>query len=440
MSVAPETQTMLDSDSLTVIPKGYKWTDIGVIPEDWEPKSIGELVSFSGGSQPPRLTFVFNEEEGYVRLIQIRDYKTDEFATYIPEMLASKRCTATDVMIGRYGPPIFQILRGIEGAYNVALIKTVPSSKIDSDYWYHFVRNDRLFRLIDSLSRRSSGQTGVEMSALKSFGLPLPPLPEQRAIASALSDVDALIEALDKLIAKKRDIKQATMQQLLTGKTRLPGFSGEWEVKRLGNVVTFLTTANNPRADLSLYGDVEYIHYGDVHAHAQPILDCRNASLPRIDHIKVTNIPRLVDGDLVIVDASEDLAGVAKSVEVQGVVGKMVVAGLHTILCRGNPNQWAKGFMAYLQFIPAFKSALDRVATGISVYAVSKKQIADVDLALPSVEEQHAIATVLSDLDAEMTALERRLDKTKQIKQGMMQMLLTGRVRLVEPEKAEANS
>ncbi len=91
----------------------FKQTEIGLIPEDWDAYTIGDLVNFSGGSQPPRSTFIFNYREGYIRLIQIRDYKTNDFLTYIPESLARKKCSVNDVMIGRYGPPIFQILKGI---------------------------------------------------------------------------------------------------------------------------------------------------------------------------------------------------------------------------------------------------------------------------------------------------------------------------------------
>jgi type I restriction enzyme S subunit len=275
-------------------------------------------------------------------------------------------------------------------------------------------------------------QNLVGMDIFKTTPVVLPPPPEQRAIAAALSDVDGLITALDRLIAKKRAIKQATMQQLLTGKTRLPGFGGEWETKRLGNISTCLPTASNPRSDLGLDGDIEYIHYGDVHAYARVILDCRTANLPRIHSNVVGNAARLEDGDLVMVDASEDMEGVGKSVEIQGVGEKVVVAGLHTILCRGNKDHWASGFKAYLQFHPGFKKSLMRVATGISVYGVSKKHLADVELALPAPPEQAAIAAVLSDMDAEIAALAQRRDKTQAIKQGMMQQLLTGRVRLMD--------
>ena len=247
----------------------------------------------------------------------------------------------------------------------------------------------------------------------------------------ALSDVDGLLGALEDLIIKKRAIKQAAMQQLLTGNTRLPGFSEEWERKTLGDVSTMLPTANNPRSDLNDSGEVGYIHYGDVHSHPHSVLNCASHDLPRIGEDRIGSAVHIQNGDLVMVDASEDLVGVGKSIQVQGVAERAVVAGLHTILCRGNPDHWASGFMAYLQFMPEFRSTLVRVASGTSVYAISKQQLADVKLPLPPPSEQEAIVAVLSDLDAEIAALEQRRDKARAVKQGMMQQLLTGRVRLV---------
>lgn len=305
-----------------------------------------------------------------------------------------------------------------------------------------YVSNEFLYYLLITLKsqmlERATGSTFLEISKrdVASIEVRLPPYDEQRAIVEALSDVDGLLEALEALIAKKRNIKQAAMQQLLTGKTRLPGFRGQWEKKRIGDTCTFLSTANNPRAHLSEQEDVEYIHYGDIHAYSQPVMDCTCCSLPCIEANRIGNAAKLIDGDLVMVDASEDLEGVGKSVEIQGVARKTIIAGLHTILCRGNPDHWAMGFKAYLQFIPEFRSALTRMVTGISVYATSKKQLSDVELPLPPRLEQEAIVSVLSDMDAEITALKRRLDKTRAVKQGMMQQLLTGRVRLIKPKTA----
>ena len=316
---------------------------------------------------------------------------------------------------------------------------------IENDYWPHnttlwvtsFLGNDPkfiyyLYTHIDfSRFLAGSGVPTLNRNDVHRHLAVNPSPSEQRAIAEALSDMDDLLFALERLITKKEAIKQAAMQQLLTGKTRLPGFSGKWETKRLGDICTFLPTANNPHADLKEYGEVGYIHYGEVHTYPHSVLNCISVNLPCIEKDRVESAAWLQDGDLVMADASEDMAGVGKSIEVSGIEGRRIVAGLHTILHRGKPGCWATGFKAYLQFIPAFKSTLTKIATGISVYAISSRQLSDVKLALPSLEEQKAIVAVLSDMDAEIAALERRRDKTRTLKQGMMQQLLTGRVRLV---------
>lgn len=199
----------------------YKRSTLGEIPVEWQEKTIGELFKFEGGSQPPRNTFIFEEREGYIRLIQIRDYKTDKYKTFIPLELAKRFCTKEDIMIGRYGPPVFQILRGIEGSYNVALIKAIPNEKLDKEYAYYYLSTERLFNLIDKLSQRTSGQTGVDMEALRAYPLPLPPIEEQQKIASILSTVDEQIEAYEEEKAKYEELKKGLMQQLLTGQIRV---------------------------------------------------------------------------------------------------------------------------------------------------------------------------------------------------------------------------
>ena len=124
-------------------------------------------------------------------------------------------------MIGRYGPPIFQILKGLEGAYNVALIKAIPKG-INKLYAYYFLRQKVLFEFVEKLSQRSSGQTGVDLNQLKQYKFSLPPtIAEQKAIAAVLSDMDTEIEGLVNKKAKYQRIKQGMMQELLTGKTRL---------------------------------------------------------------------------------------------------------------------------------------------------------------------------------------------------------------------------
>jgi type I restriction enzyme, S subunit len=199
----------------------FKETEIGRIPVGWDDKKIGELVIFSGGSQPPRRNFIFEQKEGYVRLIQIRDYKTDKFKTYVPISSTKKFCNKKDIMIGRYGPPIFQILRGIDGAYNVALIKCIPQKEIMREYLWYFLKQKKLFYFIENLSQRSSGQTGVDMELLKKYPLPLPPLQEQKQIATILSTVDDKLDILNQKKSNYQTLKKGLSQQLLTGQMRV---------------------------------------------------------------------------------------------------------------------------------------------------------------------------------------------------------------------------
>jgi type I restriction enzyme S subunit len=161
--------------------------------------TLGEVCDFVGGSQPAKKFFINSKKEGYIRLIQIRDYKTDSYITFIPEDSTRKFCKKTDIMIGRYGPPIFQILRGIEGAYNVALMKAIPKENIVNDYLYYFLCQEHLFDYINALSPRTGGQTGVDVVMLKKFPIRLPEISTQKQIVKVLSDLDAKIENNNKI-------------------------------------------------------------------------------------------------------------------------------------------------------------------------------------------------------------------------------------------------
>jgi type I restriction enzyme S subunit len=253
---------------------------------------------------------------------------------------------------------------------------------------------------------------------------------EQQAIATALSDADAYIESLEQLITKKRQIKQGVMQELLTEKRRLPGFEGKWEKYRFEQLFQFLRNASNSRSELSQDGEVAYVHYGDIHTHESEFI-VPSALQTFIGRDKVKNSARLLKGDLLMVDASEDTAAIGKAVEVLSVEEHEAVAGLHTMVLRGNKELLSDGFKGYLQHFPSVRSALVRLATGVSVYGITKSGVRAVEVAIPSVQEQAAIAEVLGSLQAEITALDSKLSKGRHLKQAMMQQLLTGKIRLV---------
>jgi type I restriction enzyme S subunit len=162
------------------------------------------------------------------------------------------------------------------------------------------------------------------------------------------------------------------------------------------------------------------------------------ATLPFLPDTKAASLDHLQDGDLIFADASEDLAGVSKSVEVKGVGTMEVVSGLHTLAARFDKKVLADGFKGYLQFCPPFAAHLRRLAAGTKVFATNRAHVASVEMRLPEVTEQTAIARVLSDMDAELAAWDARRAKTRDLKQAMMQELLTGMTRLLPVGAAHA--
>ena len=180
------------------------------LPEGWEWARLGDFVSFVGGSQPAKSTFEYIETPNNIRLVQIRDYKSDKYKTFIPREKARRFCSKSDVMIGRYGPPLFQILRGLEGAYNVALMKAVADPVIMiNDYLYYLLQDGALLKMLESLSDRTCGQDGINMFELNQYIVGIPPIDEQERIARYL--IDALPLA-DKLSTLKDDLSELLSQ------------------------------------------------------------------------------------------------------------------------------------------------------------------------------------------------------------------------------------
>ena len=151
--------------------------------------TVDDVIEFTGGAQPDKKYFEYEPTEDNIRLIQIRDYKTDNYITYIPKTMAKRFCDADDVMIGRYGPPIFQILKGIEGSYNVALMKATPKMG-NKEFIRYFLKQECLFNYLDGLSQRTAGQSGIEMSALKAYPFPYPPIELQEEFEQFVHQVD----------------------------------------------------------------------------------------------------------------------------------------------------------------------------------------------------------------------------------------------------------
>ena len=255
--------------------------------------------------------------------------------------------------------------------------------------------------------------------------MPIPPPDEQRAIAGALGDVDALVGALTQLVAKKRDLKQAAMQQLLTGQTRLPGFSGEWEVALIADV-----------ADVKTGPFGSSLHERDYVQDGTPIVT--------VEHlgefgVMQRNLPLVSDADrqrlrAYSLEMGDIVLSRVGSVDRNALIREAEVGWLFSgRLLRVRPDK-KKTFAPYLSYQfhgEDFKRRVRDVAVGQTMASLNTQIVNNISVVLPTLPEQTAIAAVLSDMDAELAALEQRLAKTRVLKQGMMQELLTGRIRLV---------
>ena len=397
--------------------------------KNWRNLTIEDIASFQGGSQPPKSTFESSPSPYNIRLLQIRDYRSDKNITYIPKELAKRWCTKNDIMIGRYGPPIFQILRGKEGSYNVALIKAIPKDIIDREYLYYFLKAEPLFRLIDRLSQRSSGQTGIDMEALKQFPVKLPPLPEQRKIAEILGTWDRAIETQQQLIDSLTRRKKALMQQLLTGKTRLPGF----EASKL------VDTRWGTRPEVWKHTKIENI------AKSSSLKNKLNESIPVLS---CTKHHGLVDSLTYFKKQvfSDDLSGYRVvnrgeftyatnhieegSIGYQNIHDSGLVSPMYTV------------FKTDTSVISEFLFPLLKTELYIHIYQAMTNASVDrrgslrwndfskIPLSIPSIEEQQAIATVLTSADKEIKLHTAHLESLRTQKRGLMQQLLSGKTRV----------
>jgi type I restriction enzyme S subunit len=183
---------------------------------------FGEICELVGGSQPSKEQFIYEPLEGYIRLIQVRDYRTEKFITYIPKSSAKRFCNKDDIMIGRYGPPIFGIFKGLEGAYNVALIKAIVNESLcDKDYFYWFLKNTKLREFVEQSSKRAVGQDGIRKELLEKYPVPLPPLSEQQTIVRKLDTLRAETQKLEAIYQQKladlEELKKSILQKAFAG-------------------------------------------------------------------------------------------------------------------------------------------------------------------------------------------------------------------------------
>jgi type I restriction enzyme S subunit len=401
---------------------GYKQTEVGVIPDEWEVKNLGAFVSYTNGkAHENNITdsgkFVVVNSKFISTEGDIRKYSNDCFC---PTVKGDVLMVMSDVPNGRAIAKCYLVEHDKTYTVNQRICILSPQAINPKLLFYKLDRNPYYLAFDDGAK-----QTNLRKDDVLTCPLGIPKSDdEQRAIAGALSDMDALLGALDQLIAKKRDLKQAAMQQLLTGQTRLPGFHGEGEVKRLGDCLLSRPDYGINAAAVH-YSDKlpSYIRITDISEHGRFCPD------PRVS-VKAANADQyyLHEGDVVFARTG---ASVGKSYLYDTRDGELVFAGF-LIRVRPNPEILVPAFLAAYATTKAYWNWVRLMSMRSGQPGINGNEYAQLPLSLPSVPEQIAIAEVLTDMDAELAALEQRRAKTRALKQGMMQELLTGRTRLVE--------
>ncbi|GAB4330546.1 MAG: restriction endonuclease subunit S [Calditrichia bacterium] len=415
------------------VSSGYKRTEVGVIPEDWSVVKLKEIAKIETGSTPStNVKSYYGDDYLFVSPLDIKDRK---YITNTEKKLSKKGFNITphfpknSILFVCIGSTIGKCaIASTELTSNQQINAVFPSQNFSSDYLYYALL------LAAPKVKAMSGEQAVPIVNKSQFSetlIPLPPLPEQRAIAGALSDVDKLIESLDKLIVKKKAIKQAAMQQLLTGKMRLPGFSGEWEVRRLGEI-------GNCLRGVSYNGQYDLVE-GDTKDSIR-LLRANNISeetinLNDLQYVKeytVNESQLLRDNDIVICMANGSKELVGKAALFKNIDGLKYTFGAFMGCFRINFQKANPYFIFGLFNTLKYRNYLKILLSGSSINNLKPSDIESLEFEMPDDKhEQDNIAYIISDMDAEIQALERRREKIKQIKQGMMQVLLTGKVRLM---------
>ena len=365
---------------------GYKRSDVGVIPEDWNPEYIENFAVITTGSKNTQDRIEDGQYPFFVRsqtVERINSYSFDGEAVL----------TAGD------GVGTGKVFHYINGKFDVhqRVYRISNFAEYVNGYFFYLYFSTHFYNRIMQMTAKSSVDS-VRRDMISRMQIALPPTEtEQRAIAQALSDVDALLATLDQVITKKRNLKQAAMQQLLTGKTRLPGFSGDWDEKRLGQLLTICHGKSQRDVEVIDGAYPILATGGQIGTALRPLYDKPSVLIGRKGTI---NQPQYMDEPFWTVD---------------------------TLFYSVIKDENSAKFLYYRFCLIDWMQYNE--ASGVP--SLNARTIESIEIACPEPAEQAAIADVLSDMDAELIALESRRDKTRNIKQAMMQELLTGKTRLV---------
>lgn len=393
-----------------------KTTEVGVIPIDWEVKQLGALCLIHAGGDVDRGLLSSHEGTSYPYPIWANAKSS------IPYGYSSMhQCPAESLTVTARGDIGHAVYRDRPYCAVGRLLSLVPTSRVSARFIAEFINARVVF------ASESTGVPQLTGPQVAKYSIAVPRVADEtHRIAETLSAAEALIDALEQLLTKKRQVKQGAIQELLNGKRRLPGFVQQWKDSRVCHLGIFLKGSGIKR-DEALSGDLPCVRYGEIYTtHSDYVRNFNSWISPEV----ASAATLLCKGDLLFAGSGETKEEIGKCVAFIG-EGPAYAGGDIVIL---RPKVDADStFLGYLLNTPAVMRQKASKGQGDAVVHISAKALGELELMLPEPTEQAAIAKVLLDMDSELVTLESRLTKARALKQAMAQALLTGRIRLVEP-------
>jgi type I restriction enzyme, S subunit len=438
------------------IKKGYQLVKLSnlpqtketLIPDDWLVKKIHEI----GKIDPETIDkkYEYSEIE-YVDIGSISDFKikkTEKISLKERPSRAQKKIRYDDIILSTVRPyrnsftRIDNKIKNLVCSTGFTVIR--PDDSISSKLIFYNTKthhfNTQMIRLM-----QGSNYPAVSSDDIENVMIPFPKYEKEREkIVSTISNMETQIELAEKKIYYIKKLKKGLIQKLFTKGINHKKFKKEpwlfkkdltipkeWDVKKIDDsVFEYLISGTNARSDLNETSEIRYIHYGDIHTKWDFVLDCDSEIIPRIDEEKVVGLPLLKDGDLIIADASEDVAGSGTSILLKNVKNKKIVAGLHTIVLRNKDENISSDFLKYMTSINSVKIQIISYVTGSKVFGLSKKNCKNIKVPFPKLPEQQKITSILSNMDEQIMNETKNLENLKKLNNSLMQKLLTGEIRI----------
>lgn len=406
---------------------GFKQSDVGAIPEDWSAVLLDSVAKRGSGHTPDKKHPEY--WGGQIKWISLQDsaqldrlYIDDTAAKITPEGIANSSAKlhppGTVVLSRDAGVGKSAIMRG-EMAVSQHFMAWTCGHSLSNRFLYYWLQGAK-----PEFERIAMGNTikTIGLPFFRKLQIPLPRIGEQDRIVEVLSDADGLIESLEQLLAKKRQIKQGAMQELLTGKKRLPGFSSKWRSFSLGEIAVLIKGAGLSRNKVSQSGGRPCLLYGELFTTYGRVISRIHSRTDSVEGVESKAGDVLMPGSTTT--SGIDLAAASALLE-----NGVALGGDINIIRQRGGDFFDPVFLAYL-LTHAYVSEISELAQGITIHHLYGRDLRKLPLQLPPLAEQLAVAELISDMDAEVAALEAKLAKARQLKQGMMQVLLTGQIRL----------